>query len=91
MPFYQSKGEIPKKRHTVFENPKGGIYYEELVSREGFSYIYSNLYHLNMPTQVMKLGKFKKFEDRYTYIKDDHKPYHFNPDNSSELLLYKKM
>jgi len=90
MPFYNSEGKIPKKRHTVFKNPKGGIYYEELVSREGFSYMYSNLYHLNMPTQVMKLGKFEKFEDRYTYIKDDHKPCHFKSDNSNNLLLYNK-
>ena len=90
MPFYQSKGKISKKRHTVFKKPKGGIYYEELVSREGFSYMYSNLYHLNMPTQVKKLGEFKKFEDRYAYIKDDHKPYHFKPDGSSKLLLYNK-
>ena len=90
MPFYNSEGKIPKKRHTVFKNPKGGIYYEELVSREGFSYIYSNLYHLNMPTQVMKLGEFEKLEGRYTYIKDDHKPYHFNSDDSNKLLLYNK-
>ena len=62
MPFYNSAGKIPKKRHTVFKNPKGGIYYEELVSREGFSYMYSNLYHLNMPTQVMKLGKLKNLK-----------------------------
>ena len=58
MPFYNSLGTIPKKRHTVFKNPKGGIYYEELVSREGFSYMYSTLYHLNMPTQVLKFGEF---------------------------------
>ena len=90
MPFYNSEGNIPKKRHTVFKNPKGGIYYEELVSREGFSYMYSNLYHLNMPTQVMKLGEFEKFEDKYTYIKDDHKPYHFKSDDSNKLLLYNK-
>ena len=90
MPFYNSKGKIPKKRHTVFKNPKGGIYYEELVSREGFSYMYSNLYHLNMPTQIMKLGEFKKFENRYTYIKEDHKPYHFKSNNLSKLLLYNK-
>ena len=89
MPFYQSKGTIPNKRHTVFKNPKGGIYYEELVSREGFSYMYSNLYHLNMPTQVITLGDFKR-EDRYDYIKEDHKPYHFKPDGSSKLLLYNK-
>ncbi|MDP7197571.1 MAG: homogentisate 1,2-dioxygenase, partial [SAR202 cluster bacterium] len=90
MPFYQSKGEIPKKRHTVFKNPKGGIFFEELVSREGFSYMYSNLYHLNMPTQVIKLDEFKKFEDTYTYIKDDHKPYHFQSNDLSKLLLYNK-
>ena len=29
MPFYQSNGIVPKKRHTVFKNPEGGIYYEE--------------------------------------------------------------
>ena len=97
MPFYNSAGKIPKKRHTVFNNPKGGIYYEELVSREGFSYIYSNLYHLNMPTQVKELGPFQK-ENKYTYIKEDHKPYHFLNKDSSEsessdlckLLLYNK-
>ena len=90
MPFYQSKGEIPKKRHTVFENPKGGIYYEELVSREGFSYMYSNLYHFNMPTQVMKLEEYKKFDKKYSYVKNDHKPFHFINDDLSKLLLYNK-
>ena len=90
MPFYQTRGKIPNKRHIVFKNPKGGIYYEELVSREGFSYMYSNLYHLNMPTQVMKSGKFTKFENTYTYIKDDHKPYHFKSNDLSKLLLYNK-
>ncbi len=89
MPFYQSKGTIPKKRHTVFKNPDGGIYYEELVSREGFSYMYSNLYHLRMPTRVKDLIDFKK-QDRYTYIKEDHKPHHFKSDNSNKLLLYNK-
>ena len=90
MPFYNSTGKIPKKRHTVFKNPKGGIYYEELVSREGFSYMYSNLYHLNMPTQVLKTGDFKK-QDKFTYNKEDHKPIHFISSNQSELLLYNKI
>ena len=61
MPFYQSNGIVPKKRHTVFKNPEGGIYYEELVSREGFSYIYSNLYHLKMPTMLNEVGEFNEF------------------------------
>jgi len=90
MPFYQSRGKVPNKRHTVFKNNKGGIYYEELVSREGFSYIYSNLYHLSMPTQVMGLGDFKKNENSYVYLKEDHKPYHFQPNNRTKLMLYNK-
>ena len=96
MPFYQNRGLTPSKRHTVFKF-KNKLCYEELVSREGFSYIYSNLYHLNMPTQVKELGPFQK-ENKYTYIKEDHKPYHFLNKDSSEskssdlckLLLYNK-
>tara|TARA_B100000700_G_scaffold210430_1_gene231305 strand:- start:1153 stop:2298 length:1146 start_codon:yes stop_codon:yes gene_type:complete len=59
MPFYQTRGLIPPKRHTVFKRSVDQIYYEELISREGFSSIYSNIYHLRMPTRVVKMGKFK--------------------------------
>ena len=90
MPFYQTRGNIPSKRHTVFKNKKGGIYYEELVSREGFSYVYSNLYHLNMPTQVIEIGEFEKNKNSFTFLKNDHKPYHFNSDNLTKLMLYNK-
>ena len=62
MPFYCKQGEIPKKRHTVFKNPTGGKYYEELISREGFSSIYSNLYHLSRPTKVEEVGQLEKNE-----------------------------
>ncbi len=58
MPFYQQQGKIPPKRHTVFKKDDGSLYYEELVSREGFSHMYSNLYHLRMPTRVSELGDF---------------------------------
>ena len=59
MSFYQSKGLIPNKRHTIFKKNTNSIYYEELISRKGFSGIYSNVYHLRMPTRVIKMGKFK--------------------------------
>ena len=49
MPFYNVKGIIPPKRHTVFKKNKK-LLFEQHVSREGFSGIYSNLYHLSMPT-----------------------------------------
>ena len=58
MPLYQSKGLIPPKRHTVFENGEDNLYYEELVSREGFSHMYTNLYHLRMATRVCEMGEF---------------------------------
>ena len=60
MSFYHKQGHIPQKRHTVFKNTSGDKYYEELVSREGFSGIYSNLYHLNRPTKVKQVGKLEE-------------------------------
>ena len=62
MSFYQKKGKIPPKRHTAFKKDDGSIYYEELVSREGFSGIYSNLYHLQQPTKISKVGELIKQE-----------------------------
>jgi homogentisate 1,2-dioxygenase len=45
-------GEIPAKRHTVFENPKGGIYYEQLMGNLGFAGPSSLLYFVHRPTRV---------------------------------------
>ena len=56
MPFYQKRGQIPEKRHIQFKDASGNLYWEELVSREGFSHMYSNIYHVNPPTAIMKIG-----------------------------------
>lgn len=53
--YYHRLGQIPPKRHTQFRQPDGSLYKEELVSSEGFSGIYSNLYHINMPTRIKAL------------------------------------
>ena len=45
MPIYHALGSIPHKRHTVFRKPDGKLYAEELVSTEGFSGMYSLVYH----------------------------------------------
>ena len=50
MPFYKERGEIPTKRHIQFRNNDNKLLWEELISREGFSNIYSNVYHKNPPT-----------------------------------------
>lgn len=57
MPFYHKLGQIPAKRHTVFRKPNGQLYAEELVSTEGFSSLYSLVYHCHPPTIVKALGE----------------------------------
>ena len=56
MPFYQKHGKLPDKRHIQFRDDDGNLYWEELISRKGFSHIYSNVYHLNPPTAINKVG-----------------------------------
>lgn len=52
MPHYHTLGTIPRKRHTVFRKPDGSLYAEQLVSTEGFSDLYSLVYHCYPPTMV---------------------------------------
>jgi len=54
--FYHRLGNIPPKRHTQFKQPDGSLYKEEVVSSEGFSGIYSILYHVHPPTRIKSLG-----------------------------------
>ncbi|MCH8555827.1 MAG: homogentisate 1,2-dioxygenase [Schleiferiaceae bacterium] len=56
MPFYHKLGEIPQKRHTIFEKPDGGLYYEQLFGTEGFHGMSSLLYHTHRPTMVKEIG-----------------------------------
>lgn len=53
---YHKVGQIPEKRHIQFRKPDGNLYQEELFSTEGFSDIYSLLYHLHPPTQIKQIG-----------------------------------
>lgn len=57
MPLYRRVGNIPSKRHTVFRQPSGKLYHEELFGTEGFSGQSSLLYHLYPPTIVKETGK----------------------------------
>jgi len=59
--YYHRLGNIPPKRHTQFRQPDGSLYKEELVSSEGFSGIYSNLYHVFPPTRVKKVNPPEKY------------------------------
>jgi homogentisate 1,2-dioxygenase len=56
MPQYQRLGSLPRKRHIAHKHEPGyrneGIYYEEVVTTQGFSRAYSICYHLRPPTRV---------------------------------------
>ena len=75
MPFYLRNGELPDKRHIqLYYQEK--LCYEELISREGFSDIYSNVYHIHPPTRVSEVGKFQPIKIKPA--KDTtHRHHHF--------------
>ena len=56
MPVYHRLGEIPPKRHTQFNKPDSGLYYEQLFGTIGFDGMSSLLYHIHRPTQVVSVG-----------------------------------
>jgi homogentisate 1,2-dioxygenase len=60
MPIYHTLGEIPKKRHTAFRKPGGGIYAEELMGHEGFTGTSALLYHVHPPTTVKSVRRVKE-------------------------------
>ncbi|MBX2888248.1 MAG: homogentisate 1,2-dioxygenase [Ferruginibacter sp.] len=57
MPHYHKAGKIPHKRHVQFRKPDGNLYFEQLVSTEGFSNDYSLLYHIHPPTYIVKVDE----------------------------------
>ena len=54
---YYSLGQIPHKRHIQFRKPDGSLYSEQLFSTEGFSDMYSLLYHNYPPTMITQVGE----------------------------------
>ena len=79
MPFYQKRGDIPTKRHTQFRDDSGNLYWEELISREGFSHMYSNVYHVYPPTSVEAVGEFKKYNLKA--VDQTHRHHHIRTAN----------
>ena len=53
---YYHLGNFPHKRHIQFRKPDGSLYNEQLFSTEGFSNIYSTLYHNYPPTMITQIG-----------------------------------
>src|SRR3954470_1169327 len=60
MPIYHTLGKIPRKRHTAFRKPNGGIYAEELMGHEGFTGTSALLYHTHPPTTVKSVRRVRE-------------------------------
>ncbi|HEY7779118.1 MAG TPA: homogentisate 1,2-dioxygenase [Ktedonobacterales bacterium] len=96
MPSYQRLGVVPPKRHTQFRTPDGGLYSEELFGEEGFSGVYSLLYHRHPPTRVSAIAKHADVcQDEWP--QDVHRHHHLktrgvepggDPIDGRRLLLY---
>ena len=70
MPRYHTLGKIPPKRHTIFENPKGGLYQEELFGTAGFAGMSSLIYHLHPPTVVSEIKQIKDLSPKIAIQKN---------------------
>lgn len=81
---YHTLGEIPHKRHTQFRKKDGSLYSEQLFSTEGFSDLYSILYHHNPPTQIVQVDEPFSFAAKTIHDKQlKHrclKGFNINPD-----------
>jgi|TARA_B110000438_G_scaffold86276_1_gene85730 homogentisate 1,2-dioxygenase len=79
MPFYQKRGIIPAKRHIQFKDDSGNLYWEELISREGFYHMYSNVYHIHPPTTIEAIGNLKKIDLKT--VDQTHRHHHIRTAN----------
>ncbi|RZJ72433.1 homogentisate 1,2-dioxygenase [Flavobacterium sp.] len=70
MPIYHKLGDFPQKRHTQFEKPNGGLYYEQLFGTEGFHGHSSLLYHVHRPTQVKEILRSYSVEPKIAIDKN---------------------
>ncbi len=73
---YETRGELPRKRHVAFRD-NGTLLTEEVMGFEGFSGNESILYHLETPCRVTELGAFEPLE-REEWVPEAHCHHLFN-------------
>ncbi len=72
MPIYHKLGKIPPKRHTIFEKPGGGLYYEQLFGTVGFDGMSSLMYQINRPTMIQAIGEAVDVSPKIAIAKNIH-------------------
>ena len=81
MPIYHQLGEIPRKRHTVFRQPNGQLYAEELMGNKGFEGLSSLLYQLHQPPGVRSVRVFRDM----VWEADTRQPFHHRHFRTGQL------
>ena len=79
MPFYQKRGKIPDKKHVQFRGSNKNLFWEELISRQGFSHMYSTVYHTNPPTSINEISSQKEY--KIIERNKTHRHYHLKTSN----------
>ncbi len=67
MPSYRKLGNLPPKRHMKFENSGESylgehLFYEQVVTTQGFDRVYSIMYHRRPPTRIVSTETVAKLE-----------------------------
>lgn len=78
MPYFTRVGEIPRKRHTVFRQPDGTLYWEELIGEDGFAGDTSLLYHRYPPSALTSIEAVPT-PDEHLVPNDPITPLHVQP------------
>ena len=89
MPIYHRLGDIPRKRHSIFRRPDGGLFAEQLVGNKGFVGPASLLYHRHPPTQVRATRSLRSARlepDDDTTVRHRHFRLHRLPAGGSAVL-----
>ena len=75
MPYYQKLGEMPRKHHIWFHRDGAGpgfknegIYYEHVVTTEGFNEAFSIMYHLRPPTRVRNVKLLEQCREQFVAV-----------------------
>ena len=70
MPIYHRLGNVPKKRHTIYRKPDGGLYNEQLFGTIGFEGMASLSYHVHRPTQVREINASRNLSPKIAVEKN---------------------
>ncbi len=72
MPIYHKLGKVPQKRHTIFKQPNGKLYNEQLFGTIGFDGMASLLYHVHRPTMVREVHESRDVSPKIAVGKNIH-------------------